>query len=241
MILTRNDQVFTVSDFIKDNKFNYGFYSRDDGDNFRTYDVDGKKVPSVTTILTTTQSKEKKQGLQRWRDRIGHEEAARITSQAATRGTEMHYVLEQYMNGQGYFNLSKDGSLPRMMAHTIIENLQDLSRVYGTEVSLAYKDQWAGSSDLICEYANKPTIADFKQSNKTKREEWIEDYFYQIGAYSLAHKLQYGDIRQGLILICTKDLVFQKYVMSETMLKEYEDKWLEKMQDFRKIMKKTSS
>lgn len=142
------------------------------------------------------------------------------------------------MNGQGYFNLSKDGSLPRMMAHTIIENLQDLSRVYGTEVSLAYKDQWAGSSDLICEYANKPTIADFKQSNKPKREEWIEDYFYQIGAYSLAHKLQYGDIRQGLILICTKDLVFQKYVMSETMLKEYEDKWLEKMQDFRKIMKK---
>ncbi len=240
MKIIRNDKRFTITDFTRDNKFNYEFYTRDDGDNFRTYNVGDKKVPSVTTILSTTQSREKRQALQKWRDKIGHEEASRITNQAATRGTEMHYVLEQYMNKVGYFNLSKKGALPRMMAHTIIENLEDLSKVYGTEVSLAYKDQWAGSSDLICEYAGKPTIADFKQANKPKREEWIEDYFYQIGAYSLAHKLQYGEICQGLILICTKDLLFQKYVMSESMLKEYEDKWLVKMQNFHEIMKKTS-
>ena len=58
----------------------------------------------------------------------------------------------------GYLNLSKDGALPRMMAHTIVDNLDHFSQVYGTEVSLSYKDQWAGSSDLIGVYDDKPTI-----------------------------------------------------------------------------------
>ena len=63
-----------------------------------------------------------------------------------------------------------------------------LKVVYGSEVSLSYEDKWAGSTDLVCLYDGKPTILDFKQSNKPKREEWITDYYYQIAAYSLAHK-----------------------------------------------------
>jgi genome maintenance exonuclease 1 len=147
----------------------------------------------------------------------------------------MHYVLEQYMNGVGYLNLRKDGHLPRIMAHNIVKNLGDLSEVYGTEVSLAYDDRWAGSADLICRYKDKPTIGDFKQSNKPKRKEWIEDYFYQIGAYSLAHKKQYGDIKQGVILVCTKDLYFQEFLMDKNMLKKYEDLWLRRVDKFHKM------
>jgi ATP-dependent exoDNAse (exonuclease V) beta subunit len=109
----------------------------------------------------------------------------------------MHYVLEQYINGIGYLSLSEKGTEARLMAHEIVKGLPELTKVYGSEVSLAYEDRWAGSTDLVCEYKGQPTILDFKQSNKPKREEWIEDYYYQIAAYSLAHKKQYGDIKNG--------------------------------------------
>ena len=231
MKIIRNDSSFTITDFKLNQIYNYNQLTRNDGE-IRTYNVKDKKVPSVTTILSGTQSKEKQQSLDRWRERVGYVEASRITAQAAKRGTEMHYVLEQYMKGQGYLNLGSEGSLPRMMAHTIVENLGKLSEVYGTEVNLAYEDKWAGSTDLVCVYDGKPTIADFKQSNKPKREEWIEDYFYQIAAYSLAHKKQYGKILQGLILICTKDLVFQQFLMNEVMLDEYEKKWMNRVEKY---------
>ena len=232
MKIIKNENSFTITGFKKTRPYDYKHYTRNDNDGPRTYNVEGNKVPSVTTILSATQSEEKRQALNQWRNRIGHQEAKRITNQAATRGTEMHYVLEQYMNGVGYLNLRKNGHLPRMMAHTIVNNLGDLSEVYGTEVSLAFKDKWAGSADLICKYDTKPTIADFKQANRPKREEWIEDYFYQIAAYSLAHKEQYGDIDQGIILVCTKDLLFQKFVMDKSMLKKYESLWLERVDKF---------
>ena len=232
MKIKRTDSSFAIDGFTISNKYSYGQYTRNDNDGPRTYNVKDKKVPSVTTILSATQSLEKKRTLENWRNRIGREEAARITNQAATRGTEMHYVLEHYMNGQGYLNLGDNGSQPRMMAHRIVENLDKLSEVYGTEVSLAYEDQWAGSTDLVCMYDGKPTIADFKQSNKPKREEWIEDYYYQIAAYSLAHKKQYGEIVQGMILICTKDLLFQRFMMNQEMLLKYEDKWFARVENY---------
>ena len=234
MRIKRTDTSFTIDGFKNTRPYQYKNYTRNDSEGPRTYNVGDKKVPSVTTILSATQSPEKKRTLDNWRNRIGHEEAARITNQAATRGTEMHYVLQQYMNGLGYLNLNKDGALPRMMAHTIVNNLQDLSEVYGTEINLAYEDRWAGSTDLVCNYNGMPTIGDFKQSNKPKREEWIEDYYYQIAAYSLAHKYQYGEIEQGAIFVCTKDLLFQKFIMDKFMLKDYEEKWLEKVDKYHK-------
>ena len=237
MKLIKNQSSFTVTGFKKNNLHQYKEYTRNDNNGPRTYNVGDNKVPSVTTILSGTQSDDKRKSLEAWRNRVGHEEAARITNQAATRGTEMHYVLEHYMNGQGYLNLGDDGVQPRMMAHTIVDNLEKLSEVYGTEVSLAYEDQWAGSTDLVCVYDGKPTIADFKQSNKPKREEWIEDYYYQIAAYSLAHKKQYGEITQGIILICTKDLLFQKFMMSEQLLAKYEEKWFARVEDYYKRSK----
>ena len=163
MKLIRSDTSFTVTDFKLNPKYSYRSYTRNDNNGPRTYNVDDKKVPSVTTIISGTQPKEKSEALDKWRERVGYQEADLITSQAARRGTEMHYVLEQYMSGQGYLNLSDDGSLPRMMAHTIIENLEKLSEVYGTEINLAYDDRWAGSTDLVCVYDGKPTIADFDE------------------------------------------------------------------------------
>ena len=216
-----------------DGSYNYEKYSRQtDETGSRLYQVGEYNVPSVTTILSKTQSEDKRKKLDEWRERVGYTEAARITQKAAVRGTEMHYVLENYINGIGYLNLSEKGAEARLMAHEVVKGLPELTKVYGSEVSLAYEDKWAGSTDLVGIFDDKPTIIDFKQSNKPKREEWIEDYYYQIAAYSLAHKKQYGDIKLGLIAMCTPDLIFQRFQMDESKLAEYEDKWLERVEKF---------
>ena len=232
MLLLKENNKFIITDLKKENKYKYKKYSRQEENGSRTYNVGDKKIPSVTTILSATQSLEKRQGLDKWRERVGYAEAARITKQASTRGTEMHYVLENYIDGRGYLNLSQDGAQARLMAHEIVNNLEKLKTVWGNEVSLAYEDRWAGATDVVGLYDEQPTIIDFKQSNKPKREEYVEDYYYQIAAYSLAHKKQYGPITQGLICICTKDILYQEFKMNEEKLKEYEDKWLERVEKF---------
>jgi len=234
MRIQKNDARFKINAFEIVKRHDYTHYTKNDNEGPRTYNIGQAKVPSVTTILGATQSEDKKAGLDRWRQRVGYEEAARITKQASTRGTEMHYVLEQYCQGKGYLNLSEEGSLPRMMAHTIVDNLGKLSEVWGTEVNLHFDNQWAGQTDLVGVYDNKPTIIDFKQSNKPKREEWIEDYYYQIAAYSLAHKLNYENINQGLICVCTKDLVYQGFLLDEEKLREYEKKWFTRVYEYHK-------
>ena len=232
MRLIRENNSFRITDLKRESKYNYQKYTRDNDLGSRHYNVGNKKLPSVTNILSATQSDDKKAGLDAWRERVGYQEAARITSQAALRGTEMHYVLENYIDGRGYLNLSPEGSQPRLMAHEIIQNLDKLKVVYGNEVSLAYEDLWAGATDVVGLYDEQPTIVDFKQSNKIKKEEYVEDYFYQIAAYSLAHKKQYGPITQGLICVCTKDIIYQEFKMNEEKLKEYENKWMERVNKY---------
>jgi len=232
MKLKREGTSFTISDFKKVKKYEYKKFKREDEENNRTYQVGDKKVPSVTTILAKTASEEKRKSLDAWRERIGYQEAQKITLEAALRGTEMHYVIECYLRGIGYLNLSPEGSKSRIMAHKIIENLEPLKIIYGSEVNLEYEAQWAGSTDLVGLYNDKHTIIDFKQTNKPKREEFIEDYFYQIAAYSLAHKKNYGPIEQGLIAMCSKDGIYQQFVMDKNKLLEYESKWFDRVKMF---------
>jgi len=242
MKIIRDKTTFHISGFKWDKKFEYEQYSRTDGNGQRLYQVGEYSVPSVTTILSKTQSEDKRRKLDEWRERVGYQEAAKITQRSALRGTEMHYVLENYILGQGYLNLSPEGSEARLMAHRVVEGLPEVDIIYGSEVSLAYEDRWAGSTDVVCRFDGEPTILDFKQSNKPKREEWIEDYKYQIAAYSLAHKKNYGDIKRGLIAMCTPDLVFQRFVILEDELLEYEDKWLHRVEKYHKMRKcKTDS
>ena len=233
MRIIKNDNSFTVDDFAWNrNKYQYKKFSRQEENGQRTYNVDNKKIPSVTTILSATKSQEDIDSLRRWRDRIGNEAARKTTIDAARRGTEMHYVLEQYINGQGYFNLSEEGAKARLMAHKIIENMQALEIIYGNEVSLHYQELYAGATDLIGIHGGKPTIIDFKQSNKLKKRNYVEDYYYQIAAYALAHEKNYGPIDKGLIAICTKDLVYQEFILDKDDLKRYKDKWIQRVEQF---------
>ena len=215
-------------------KYTYKKHNRFQSEQGRKYLVDEIGVPSVTTILSATKDKK---FLDDWRRRIGNEEADKIMKQASTRGSEMHRVLEYYYNGEKYFNEMEEGIKPRKMASVIIDNLK-VQEVWGNEVSLAYNKDFAGTTDLVALSYDKPTIIDFKQANKPKREDWIEDYKCQLGAYYLAHKTHYGPIELGIISIATRDLQYQQFVFSEAVLMEYADKFLERLEIYKKTLKK---
>ena len=212
-------------------KYPYKHYNRFSDEKGRKYLVDNIKVPSVTTILSRTKDMTQ---LNDWRRRVGNAEADKIMNQASTVGTEMHKVLEYSLNGQGYFNMMDEGTKPRMMAKTILENIK-LDEIWGNEVSLEYKNMFAGTCDLTAMAYGKPSIIDWKQSNRPKKEEWVDDYKHQLGAYYLAHTLNYGPIEQGVISICTRDLQYQEFRLSEADLQEYADKFLERVEKFKKL------
>jgi hypothetical protein len=192
--------------------YNYPPCTRSTTDGLRTYDVGKEKLPSVTTILGKTQSIEKQESLARWKASVGEEQATRIKDQAAARGTEMHTHLEKHILGEGYLDLRPEGVIAKEMADTIIaKGFNDLQEIWGSEVTLYYPGLYAGATDLVGTYDYEDSIIDFKQSNKPKRKEWIDDYFMQLGAYAMAHNYVYRtSITQGVILMCTPDNYFQK-------------------------------
>ena len=212
-------------------KYPYKHYNRFQDTDGRKYLVDNIKVPSVTTILSATKDMTQ---LNDWRRRVGNEEANKIMKQASTVGTEMHQVLEYALNGQGYYNDMEEGSKPRMMAKTILDNIK-IDEVWGNEVSLEYKNKFAGTCDLTAIAYGKPSIVDWKQANRPKREEWVEDYKLQLGAYYLAHTTNYGPIEQGVIAICTRDLQYQEFRLSEADLQDYGGKFLDRLERFHKL------
>ena len=215
----------------RSDKYNYVRVSRSTDQGSRTYDVEGTKLPSVTTILSRTKDQS---FLDRWRAKVGHEEAERIKNLSSKRGTSMHKFIEKHITGAGYDDLTEIGQQAKPMAQKIIDvGLTPVSEYYGSEVSLYYPGLYAGSTDLVCMHNGKETIADFKQANKPKREEWIEDYFLQISAYAMAHDYIHGsNIEQGVIMVCTPDLYYQEFKFDGEMMQKYRHQFLQRLSQF---------
>ena len=208
-------------------------------DGIRTYNVGKEKLPSVTSILQATQSDEKRASLARWQTRVGKDEATRVKEQAASRGSNMHLHLEKHILGQGYMDLTEEGKTAQSMAQTVIDKgLGDLQEIWGSEVTLLYPGLYAGATDVVGVYDYEDSIIDFKQSNKPKKKEWIEDYFMQGAAYAMAHNQVYGtEISQCVILMCTPDNYFQKFQIKGKEFKQYKHKFLEKVDLYYKRLK----
>ena len=200
----------------------------------RHYDVNDEKLPSVTTILQATQSLEKAESLARWASRVGQVEADRIKNSAAKRGTAMHSYLETYLQGGKILDLRDVGREASSMAETIIEKgFPDLEEVWGVECTLYYPGLYAGQTDMCGIYQGRESIIDFKQSNKPKKVEWIEDMFLQLVAYATAHDCIFGTkIEQGVILMCTPDNFFQRFIVNGSEFREWKWKWLRKISDY---------
>ena len=206
----------------------------------RHYDIGNTKLPSVTTILSACQSDEKRQSLAAWKARMGDKAADEVRDTAAARGTAMHTYLEHYLDGTGYKDLTTLGKQAEIMANKIIESgLGDLEELWGLETTLYYPDLYAGATDVVGVYGGQPAIIDFKQSNKPKRREWILDYFEQLGAYAMAHNQVYGTkIQSGIVLMCTKDFMFQKFEVSGREFVGHQHAFLRKVDQYYKNVSK---
>ena len=216
--------------------YKYPPCTRSTTDGLRTYTVGKEKLPSVTTILKATQSPEKLEFFKNWRAQKGEEEADRIKNEAASRGTNLHKHLEKYVLGEGHADLTEEGKLAKAMSEVIIEKgFKELSEVWGSEVTLHYPGLYAGQTDLVGTYDYEDSIIDFKQSNRPKRREWIEDYLMQLAAYALAHNQVYrSEITQGVILMCTPDKYFQKFQIKGREFINYQHKFLAKVDQYYK-------
>jgi genome maintenance exonuclease 1 len=218
------------------NKFKYPKSMRSLIDGKRHYDVGEEKLPSVTTILSATQSEDKKKSLADWKARMGPEFADRVRDLAAMRGTAMHRYLEAFIDGSGHKDLTSIGREAEGMAKKIIESgLGELDEVWGQEVTLYYPGLYAGATDIVGVYEGQPAIIDFKQTNKPKKREWISDYFCQLGAYCMAHNYVYGTkIQKGVILMCSKDLLFQKFEVEGNDFVKHQHDFLRKIDQYYK-------
>ena len=198
-------------------------------------DIQGQRLPSVTTVLGQTQTKDKANSLARWRDKVGHEEARRITQEAAARGTAMHLYLEKYCLGEGYLDLTDVGNVAKHMAEKIVDRGIDnrLTEIYGNEATLYYPGLYAGSVDLVGQHDGTMAIIDFKQTNKPKQREWIGDYFLQMAAYGMAHDAVYGTtIEKGVILMCAKGLYYQEFTIEGEEYRQAKHDFLRRLDQF---------
>ena len=220
----------------KNSKYTYVQASSTTAHGSRTYDVQGLRLPSVTTVLAKTKDQSY---LTKWKNKVGHEEAERIKNLSSKRGTAMHKFIEKYIQKSGYEDLTPIGVEAKPMAQKIIETgLTPVSEYYGAEVTVHYPELYAGSTDLVCLHNDMETIVDFKQSNRPKKEEWIEDYFLQIAAYAMAHdEVHRSRIRQGIIMVCTPDLYYQEFKIQDADLKRWKHKWLARLDAYHEIMR----
>ena len=214
--------------------YHYPPSTRSTTDGLRTYDVGNEKLPSVTTILGKTKSAESQEFIARWQAKVGMEQATRIKEQAAARGTNVHMHLEKHILGEGHLDLTPEGKIAKAMADTIIaKGFNDLQEIWGSEVVIHYPGLYAGATDLVGVYDYEDSIIDFKQSNKPKRKEWIDDYFMQLGAYAMAHNYVYQtQITQGVILMCTPDNYFQKFQIKGKEFIKYQHQFLERVSKY---------
>ena len=208
--------------------------TRETIDGKRHYAVNQMKLPSVTTILSATQSAEKRESLANWRKREGEENAARIVEQSGARGTAMHKILEEYIRGQGYMDMTTVGQEAHNMAKRVIEQgLSNISEVYGLECCLYYPGLYAGQTDMVGMHKGDLAIVDFKQTNKPKRREWIEDYCHQLAAYTMAHNYMHKtQIQKGVIMMCSKDNFYQEFIIQGLEMRKYQHQWLKKVDEY---------
>ena len=223
-------------------KFSYTSLSRIPVNGSRHYAIGQQRLPAVSTILNKTKSIEDKEALAAWIARVGEKESERIKQTAAANGTKMHSIIETYLKGGQNLDLlesEEEADLAKKMADKIIsEGIKGkINEVHGVECPIYYDSPmgWAGTIDLVATYESQLSICDFKQKNSIMKESYssYSEYMTQIAGYSLAHDKLFGStITQGVILLATTDLVFQIFRIDHEKLKEYQRKFLDRVEQY---------
>ena len=215
-------------------KYDYKEIKRKQVDGKRLYACpDGNAVASVTTILDKTKDKSH---LIAWRKRVGEQKAQEIVTEASSVGTRMHKYLEDYIE---FGEWPTPGSNPyaqqaHKMATQVKENAMiDVDEIWGSEINLYHPKIYAGTTDLVGQYKGQPAIMDFKQTNKPKKKEWVEDYYLQLTAYALAHNEVFGtNIREGHVFMCSRDLQYQQFDLWPDEFDAWEQKWWDRVYEY---------
>ena len=180
------------------------------------FDPDGNSYPSITTVLSILNE----EAIQAWRARVGEEEANRISGKASARGTAVHTIIEDYINGK---DTSKHLPHIRQSLSNVRPILdQRLGKIYGLEIPLYSKHLGlAGRCDCIAEFDGVPSIVDWKRSKRIKKKEDISNYFAQMTAYAIMWEERTGMPITNTVVVMDVDdekpLVF----------KEHRDNWTE--------------
>ena len=220
------------------NKFIYPKSSKSIENGLRKYLFGEEKLPSVTSILQATKTEEDKASLELWKERVGHKEANKIKNEASSRGTYMHSYIEDFLKRRVNESFFESNEQYKNMAKEIIEKgiSGKLEEIYGMETTLHYPEKYAGTADLVGVYQGKEAIIDFKQANKPKKVDYIQDYFLQLGAYTLAHNVVYKtNITLGVILLCTVDNLFQDFKIEGPELQMYQNLFLGRVKKFNEM------
>lgn len=221
-------------------KYTYEKLTRDESTGKRLYATpQGHKVPSVTTVLDKTKPAEAREALARWKKAMGEQKAQAIVTEAAGRGTRMHKYLEDYIKGEplreSVTNPFAQQSLD-MAKIVIAEGFPKIKEVWGSEVPLYFPELYAGTTDCVGIHDGDESILDFKQTNKPKKLEWIEDYFLQLTAYALAHNEVHGtNIRKGVILMCSKDYEYQEFILEPKDFDYWTGRWCDRVEQYYRL------
>ena len=215
-------------------RFDYAPIQRKSHNGKRLYECpDGNAVASVTTILDSTKDKTH---LIEWRKRVGEKKAQEITTEAAGVGTRMHKYLEDYIE-QGVW--PDPGSNPyAQQAHGMAGQIKDkalayIDEIWGSEINLYFPQIYAGTTDLVGVYKGNPSICDFKQTNKPKKAEWVEDYYLQLVAYAEAHNEVFGTkIREGHVFMVSRDLQYQQFDIWPDDYDHWKDRWWNRVYEY---------
>ena len=188
---------------------------------------EGNEYPSITTVL----SPRGKEGLMKWRKRVGEKVANHICNKAATRGTKVHKMCEDFLNGEDMTHHKKD-FLPYCLFNELKDKTFDnINEVIGQEVTL-YSDKYkvAGRTDLIAEYNGELSIVDFKTSTNERKDSYNENYYIQTAAYAeMFEELTGQPINQIVILVVTENGTVQEFIKDKQeyipLLEETLEEW----------------
>lgn len=202
-----------------------------DGKRFYEHITTGEKYPSITSVLSIRQ----KEGLIKWRQRVGEEVANHVMITSANRGTAVHNMVEDHLNNIDINNVEKYKKqfLPRMMFQVLKPILNNINNISLQEAQMFSSNYTvAGRCDCIAEYEGELSVIDFKTSKGEKEEDWIENYFIQGAAYAEMYEEHFGTpINQIVILVVTEEGTTQIFKKNK---QEYLPKLKEAIESFYK-------
>ena len=190
---------------------------------------EGNEYPSITTVL----SPRNKEGLMKWRKKVGNDVATHIANKAAVRGSKVHKMCEDYLNGLDMEKHKKD-FLPYCLFNELKnQTFDNINDVIGQELVL-YSDKYkiAGRTDLIANYKGELSIVDFKTSTNERKDSYNENYYIQTSAYAeMFEELTGQPINQIVILVVTEDGIVQEFIKDKQeyipLLEQTLEEWYE--------------